>query len=79
MDFLNYLRNPFILNKLLIATTLENPLGTNLLVRVSFVREQTSHLNKNLFYICNARGTNGLAIVPIVPLAAPPPYPSKRF
>ena len=32
-----------------------------------------------LYYIHNARGTNGLAIVPNVPLAAPPPYPSKRF
>ena len=32
-----------------------------------------------LSYIHNARGTNGLAIVPNVPLAAPPPYPSKRF
>ncbi len=45
MDFLNYLRNPFILNKLLIATTFKNPVGTGLPVRVYGVREKNKYFN----------------------------------
>ena len=41
---LNYLRNTFILNKLLIAITLENPVGTGLPVRVYNVGKQNLHL-----------------------------------
>ena len=50
MDFLNYLRNPFILNKLLIATTFENPLGTGLPVRVYWVGEKLNIFYKIFFY-----------------------------
>ena len=44
MDFLNYLRNPFILNKFIFTITLENLVGTGLPVRVYNVGKQNKYL-----------------------------------